>query len=120
MSDITIEKHLFRATTTQVLSAGPLNFTTSFSTDFRLMVIFLAFSAALETAQTLKVIFDSKNGSGYDVKLLNSALSTGITDTFYQPAQDLILEDGDEIKVTLTNTGTPSITAHLTILAIQE
>ncbi|NIL98655.1 MAG: hypothetical protein GTO62_16415, partial [Planctomycetales bacterium] len=66
--------------------------------------------------QTVKVTLDSKTGTNYDTILASAAL-VGNTDFAWVPDGELLLDSGDELLVTCTNTGTPAITVYAEVLA---
>ena len=103
-----------KATTSQDLSAGVLDYTTSFTSDFRLVSIMFSMTGA--ATQTVRLDYDSSDGANYDTRLTQSAF-TGQTWIFYTPPNsNQLFKVGDQIRARMTNTGTPAITVYMTII----
>ena len=100
-------------TTSQLLSAAILSYTSNFAAKMRIKSILIHFSGAVSQTVTLKL--DSGAGSNYDTILeIDSFIAK--SDYDWEPDSELILGATDEILVTCTNAGTPAITAYLTIV----
>lgn len=88
----------------QDLSAGALDFTTSFSTNnpFRLDQIFLHFDTAV--SETVTITLDSGKGSDYDI-VLQEVVLVSETDFVYRLQGNPDFNAGDQIRIQCTNTG---------------
>lgn len=117
MADLSIGARIFEHTASQDLSAGSLDSTTSFTTDVRLSHVMIHLTGTV--SQRIKIFIDSANGASFDTTIISTGVASG-TDFFYQSDNDLYLENGNELRVTMTNIGTPAVTANLTVVAIQE
>jgi hypothetical protein len=102
-----------KQTSSKLLSAGALAFTTAFAHITRIQSVLLKFTSS--TNQTVTITLDSGTGSNYDTLLFNYPLINA-TDFFWEPDDELIMSATDEIVVTCTNTGTPAITVYCTVL----
>lgn len=118
MTDLSIRETIFQTTFSQDLSAAALSGTTSFSTDTRLSHVTFVLSVA--TVQDLTIEIDSGQGAAFDTEVIVQKMAGSQTDFFYQPEIDLYLKDGDEIKVTMTNSGLPASTVSVVVTAVQE
>lgn len=87
---------------------------TAFAQKHKVKAVILHASAAI--TQTVTVMVDSKTGATYDTVLDKQALVAN-TDYVWIPDGDLLLDSGDELLVTCTNTGTPAITVYAEVLA---
>jgi len=104
---------ILRDTTCQNLASGPLSYTTRFGCNFRLCQVLL--TASTKMRETINVIFVSREGSNYDV-ILDSTTLTASQDYVFRPTGQCIFMDGDEVKVTCTNTNKTG-TVYVTIIA---
>jgi len=102
-----------KQTSSQLLSAGALNYTTNFAHITRIQSVLLKFTGA--TNQTVTIKLDSGTGANYNTLLFNYPLLNA-TDFFWEPDEELIISSADEIVVTCTNTGVPAITVYCTVL----
>jgi len=102
-----------RATTSQNLASAALSYTTSFGCNFRLCQVLL--KASTNITETITVVFDSKEGSNYDV-VLDSTSLTAAQNYVFRPTGQCIFMDGDEVKVTCTNANLTG-TVYVTIIA---
>lgn len=109
MADLSIERQAIADTASQDLSAGALSYTTTIGFDWTVSRI--EFSLTVATDQTFTVTKVATTG---DDKVLFSRLVENATDVIAPLGMDL--NDGDEIKVECTNTGTPSSTVNVTIV----
>ena len=114
MADLSIGKRVAKATFTQDLSAGALNVTTSFGFDTCITSITFHFSANPGN-EDLNISLNNDAGANYDTLLFTQQLNN-TTDLFWQPDQPLILRDGDELDIDITNGGTPSSTVYVTVI----
>ena len=104
-----------RETTSQDLSSGSLNFTTSFNEKVKIKAILAHFTADPDKRDFI-VKFDSKDGSNYDT-ILRSTDVKGIFDVFYDFGDGgFPLEKGDELNISIDNTGTPTSTVYVTVI----
>lgn len=117
MADLTIGARLFVHNDSQDLSLAALDTTTSFSTETRLSSVMIHSSASI--SQDITITVDNISGSNYDTVIQSDRISSG-TDYIYQPTSRLYLQDGSEIRVQVTNSGTPSATVYVTVTSIQE
>lgn len=99
-------------TASQDLSLGPLNFTTSFSDDVK--INYITFKKSASTTQDAKVAIDALAGANYDTEILNETL-TGANGLFFQPDERFVLKAGNNLKIEMTNTGTPSVTVYVVV-----
>lgn len=104
---------LTRKESTQDLNTGVLSYTTDFAAETRVTQILFTASGAI--TQTVEFTFDSVTNATYDTVLASEDLVSG-TDYVYIPDEDLILASGDEILITCTNSGTPSINVYVTVM----
>ena len=104
---------LVRKESSQALGTGALSYTTNFSEKIKVKQIL--FHSASAITQTVTFTLDSKTNATYDTVLAAEDL-VAESNYSYLPV-DLILEDGDELKIQCTNTGTPAITVYATVLA---
>ena len=103
---------LVRKESSQALGSGALSYTTDFSEKTRIKQIL--FHAGSAITQTVTFTVDSKTGATYDVVIAAEDLVD--EQDYAYTGSELILEDGDEIKVTCTNSGTPAITVTVCVL----
>jgi len=108
------QTQFLRAKTSQNLATGALNFTTSFVGNFQLAQVLFGFSGSISQAQT--VVFNSRDGAAYDATLDSNSLSS-VTSYAYRPSGGCIFMDGDQVTITLANSGTPAVTAYVTVIA---
>ncbi len=109
---------MVEATATQDLSAGPLSFTTSFGTDFRLVGVFFHMTGAV--SQTITVTLDALAGAGFDTVIGKKTLSSN-TDAQFVPAaslQDFL--GGNEVKIEMTDSGSPAVTVSIIVVAVKQ
>jgi len=105
---------ILRQTTSQDLSIGPLNFTTSFIENVKINSVLMHFSADPKN-NDVEVSFGSKDGSNFDT-LLRFVNVNGKSDVFLDFFGNFLLEEGDEIIVTCSNTTLPSSTVFVTVI----
>jgi len=98
------------ATATQDLSVAPLDFTTSF--DKNLRVGYMSLKLTGTVSQTLTFSIDALAGPAFDTIVRTENLSAD-TDFFFKTDQPVFLKKGNEIRIQLTNNGTPSVTANI-------
>lgn len=103
---------LIRKESSQALGTGALSYTTNFSEKTRVKQIL--FHAASAITQSVTFTVDSKTGANYDVVI--AAESLVAEQDYAYTGSELVLEDGDELKITCTNSGTPAITVYVTVL----
>lgn len=101
------------ATASQDLSSGSLSFTTSFGRRFKLEQVLVKFSQAV--TETITITLDSKNGTTYDTVLRARSLSSE-TNFDFTPEGQKNFQEGDEIKITITNANLVGI-AYVTVKA---
>ena len=108
----TMAMTLVRKESSQALGTGALSYTTDFSEKTKIKQILL--HAGSDITQTVTFTVDSKTGATYDVVIAAEDLVA--EQDYAYTGSELILEDGDEIKVTCTNSGTPAITVTVCVL----
>lgn len=94
------------ATTTQDLSSGALDYTTSYGRSFKLEQIIFHFDTAVTETITIKL--NSKNGANYDTVLQEVDL-VAETDFVYRPQGEANFYAGDEIDIDITNDNTTGV-----------
>lgn len=102
-------------TFTQDLSSAPLSFTTSIGTDFILNYIGFvlrdtATNLVSSSLQTLIYSKDAVAGANFDMEFLKRKQL--FDHFFFVPVEQISFKTGNEIKIDLTNIGTPSITVR--------
>lgn len=107
-------KHYLKRLDSQDLSAAALATTTTFDRKWRLLSIFIHFSAVC--SQTLTITFKSKDGTNYDTVLSTQTL-VAATDVYIQGESTDIFWKGDEITIDITTGG--AAIAYLTINGVQ-
>ena len=117
MADLTVGEHIFESTTTQDLSAGALDFTTTLGTDFRLVSIFIHSTIAI--SQTMTVTVDALAGVGFDTVIGKKTFISKSDIQFVPAAVNQDFADGNEIRVQMTNSGTPAATVSVTVVSTQ-
>jgi len=88
-------------TTTQDLSAGALNFTTSIGADFRLVYMAVSFDQLV--TETFSMYLDSAQGANYDTLMFQWNILNGQYIWLSETEMDFVLND--EINVQCTNNG---------------
>lgn len=112
MADLSRGEKQLRQTTSQSL-ATPLNFTTSFSADVKILAVLVAFTNPAGNIEVL-VDYNSSDGANYDTRLLTQDVNNN-SDMAWWPDQELMLTDGDELDITVpADSGN---TAYVTVLA---
>lgn len=98
-------------TTSQNLASAALSYTTDYGRKFKLEQLIVNFSQAV--TETITITLDSKHGANYDEVLFTADLlaEAGIV---FRPQGEANYQDGDEIKVEITNANTTGI-AYVTI-----
>jgi len=94
-------KNLLTKSGSQDLSSAALSAVTAFARKWKLDRVTLHASGAI--SETIVISIDSARGAHYDTKIKTKTLVSN-TD-FVLPGNDLVLQDGDEIKITCTNGG---------------
>ena len=118
MADLSVRKQISEATTTQDLSAGALSFTTSFGTDFRLVSVLIHGDAAF--SQTITMTVDALAGANYDT-VIGQETTSSVQDVQFVPAaSEQLFKDGSELKIDVTNTGTPAVNLYVTVVVALE
>jgi len=103
------------ATTTQDLSAAPLDFTDAIATIKSPGFIALHLDPALPGPQTFSVTYVSADGAGFNTLIIEEVLPTGTTDKFFAMPPGLVFRAADHLQVELTDVGSPTVDANLTI-----
>ena len=103
---------LVRKESSKALNTGALAYTTNFAAKTKVKQILIHSASAI--TQTVTFSLDSKTSSNYDTTLASEDLVAESNYT-YLPAE-LILESGDELLISCTNTSTPAITVYVTVL----
>ena len=102
---VVLRKNIARKTTTQNLSSAALDYTTDISEKWQISQIMIHSDTPLN--ETVKVYIDAIDGANYDTLIANEGFNGG-TDMVLVAGWNMapiIGEDGDEIKITCTNTG---------------
>ena len=115
MADLTIGEHFFELTDSQDLSAGAFDYTTALNTDFALRNI--TFHATAEFTQEITVTLDSRSGVNYDTIIAKKTTSSNV-DVVLSCCMDY--KKGDEIRIQVANSGTPSTTVYMKLIAEQK
>ena len=89
-----------RITTSQDLSAGALNYTTTIARNFKLEEVTIHFSQAV--SETITITRDSKSGANYDTVLVKRTMLAE-TDFVWRPQGEQNYLAGDEVKIQCTN-----------------
>ncbi len=103
---------LVRKESSQALGTGALAYTTNFAAKTKVKAIM--FHAASAITQTVTFTLDSKTNATYDTVLASEDLVAESNYTYFPG--DLVLESGDELLISCTNSGTPAITVYVTVL----
>jgi len=104
---------LLEPTATQDLSVGAMSFTTSLAVNFNLISIHFHATAAF--TQTITVTLDCGLGASHDTVIAKK--TTASTIDVLLSCYGLYYKIGDEIKVEVTNSGTPSTTVNMKLIA---
>ncbi len=97
---------IYRETFTTDLSSASVSETRGFNEDVTLAEVMV--HASENITETIKVLFDSTNGSNYDTELDSTDLSAA-DDYVFRPTGRCIFKKGDAVKVTITNANTTGI-----------
>lgn len=103
---------LVRKESSKALNTGALAYTTNFAAKTKIKSII--FHAASAITQTVTFSFDSKTNATYDATLASEDLVAEQSYSYFP--EDLVLESGDELLISCTNTSTPAITVYVTVL----
>lgn len=103
---------IVRKESSKALNTGALAYTTNFAAKTKVKAIM--FHAASAITQTVAFSLDSKTGSTYDTVLASEDLVAAQSYTYFPG--DLVLESGDELLISCTNSGTPAITVYVTVI----
>ena len=103
---------LVRKESSQALGTGALAYTTNFAAKTKVKAIM--FHAASAITQTVTFTLDSKTNATYDTILASEDLVAESNYTYFPG--DLVLESGDELLISCTNTAMPAITVYVTVL----
>ncbi len=87
-------------TTSQDLTEDALDFTTSFSTAFKLEQILIRVDTTI--TETITITLDSNEGENYDVVLVSTRL-VGKDSFLYKPTGESNFQVGDNIRIQCTN-----------------
>lgn len=98
---------------TQNLNLAPLDTKTNFRKNWKLsFVMFHVVGGTISQTVTISIV--PVEGPSFEAVIFRQ--NTGpTTDFFFEPDSDLILSAGDEIRLQVTNTGTPSRTVNALI-----
>lgn len=107
-------KHYLKRIDSQDLAAAALSTITTFDRKWRLLSVFIHFSAVC--SQTLTITFNSKDGANYDT-VLSTQVLVAATDVYIQGESTDIFWKGDELEITITTGG--AAIAYVTINGIQ-
>jgi len=116
MADLEGAEYFFNLTSSQDLSAGPFDYTTALDTDFKFLSVTISGSQAF--SQDVTVSLDAGAGSDYD-SVLGKKTVTDKTDVNFSCC-DCKFKAGDEIRIQVTNTGTPATTVYMKFIAEQQ
>jgi hypothetical protein len=94
---------IYREIFTQDLSSSACNVSRAFVEDVYLNAVMI--SVSTDISESVKVIFDSLDGSSYDVELDNSELTDNRNYVFI-PSGRLVIKEGDMVKVVVSNANT--------------
>ncbi|MBV6341032.1 hypothetical protein [Candidatus Magnetobacterium casense] len=89
--------------TTVALTAAAADYTTSVSDDWKMEWVTVKASEAITETVTIKIVSDYS--TTHNTTIASQAL-VAETDFYYHPDGGLVLQDGDEIEVTVTNNNT--------------
>lgn len=91
---------------TNATGSGAIATTTALNKKFRLSNVTLHLSAVAATpGESLVISVDANDGAEYDTILYSIDMEgNSVQDLVYTPTNDLIFEQGDEVKVAYTNT----------------
>jgi hypothetical protein len=82
---------------------------------YRLVSVTCLLNAAPTTSENFVITLDQNAGAAYDVQLYSTDLAAGsVTDLVWFPDEQLLLEGGDSIDVTYTNTDTRTYGLQIT------
>jgi len=106
MADLDVDARLVpTAIPSQDLSAGPLAFQHTPATDFKIAGIYLEADAALTGEQVDLTV----NVSSGPIVFLSKATLNGQTDIVFRDDAGQRFRTGDQIRVNISNTTTPSV-----------
>lgn len=107
-------KHYLKRIDSQDLSEAALSTTTTFDRRWRLLSIYIHFSAPC--SQTLTITFNSKDGVNYDT-VVNTQALVAVTDVYIQGEETDVFWKGDELTIDITTGG--AAIAYVTINGVQ-
>jgi hypothetical protein len=107
-------------TGSQSLALAALSLTSTPAVAKKARWVSIAFSAVLPALQTVTITLDSASGAAFDVPLesvnILPAASVAAQGYFFEFPPEMLLAAGDQIRVELTNTGAPAVTASAVIM----
>ena len=115
MADLDIGLRIVKENTSQDLSVGPLDYTTSFNWDFVLVKATMHFTGTV--SQDITMSTDSAAGSNYDTVVIAEKTSAS-TDYIFPPVSEGVVKRGDEIRFQVANVSSPAVTVYLEIVAV--
>lgn len=112
MTDLSPDARIERVTiASQNLSVGPLAFTYTPATDFRILGVYLLADASL-TDEELDLTI---NISGGPIVLHDAITLDGNLSMVYRDDQNQIFKGGDEVRINITNVNTPAVNVSGTL-----
>lgn len=117
MADLSIQQDILQKVEQHDITAGAVNETTAFGTDFRLCTI-LVHRVGTGGNQNFEVFFNSGTNSVNDTILLSESIGNN-GELFYAPDYDVYFKSGDEITYTFPTVGPASSTLNVTVTAVQ-
>jgi hypothetical protein len=118
MADLSISSDIFKDAFTVDLTAGAVNHTTAFGTDFRLGAIYVNRVGAGGN-QNFMIYRDASEGVLYDT-LLDSQSISNDSEFVYIPPYDLYFKSGDEVRVEFPSLGGSGRDIYISIIGVQE
>lgn len=88
-------------------AAVAMNVATAEAAPFELVEVTCHLSAAPVTSEQFRILLDANDGAAYDTELFAVDPATymgGVVDIVYKPPYRMLFENGDQIRVTWTNT----------------
>jgi hypothetical protein len=107
---VTELKKLLERNQSQDLSLAAFDTTTAFNTAWEFLG-FIAHVTGGTISQTWTITIDAAAGAAFDT-IIHQSTPAAITDFQFLPDAPIILRPGDEIRVQVTNTGTPARTVN--------
>lgn len=103
MPDLSIGEQLFNSTSIQDLSVAALDFTTTFSTDFRLISV--EFKSDIALTESISISLISIEGPAHNYRIGELAVENMLDGYMIPCANDKHFSAGDEIRIQCSNNG---------------